>query len=148
MKYEQSTEWFLEKPYWVIDILPKQVPEHGEGQVFRVEDFFREHPQIDDIYRKFTNILLKLNCYLDIAVSTDGEEWKKKPAPKDIGEMVLRCMSDKTMLYFLMKSEATMITISSDDTYMTVYHPTEDILALLTSLAASEGLFVWKPEQV
>ena len=145
MKSEQSTEWFLDKPYWVIDVLPKQVPEGGEGQYFRVEEFFREHPQIDDIYRKFTNILLKLNCYLDIDVSADGEEWTKNPAPKDVGDMVLKCMSDKTMLYFLIKSEATMITISGDDTYMTVYHPTDEILTLLTPLAVSEGLFIWKP---
>ena len=145
MKSEQSTEWFLDKPYWVIDVLPKQVPEGGEGQYFRVEEFFREHPQIDDIYRKFTNILLKLNCYFDIDVSADGEEWTKNPAPKDVGDMVLKCMSDKTMLYFLIKSEAAMITISGDDTYMTVYHPTDEILTLLTPLAASEGLFVWKP---
>ena len=145
MKSEQSTEWFLDKPYWVIDVLPKQVPEGGEGQYFRVEEFFREHPQIDDIYRKFTNILLKLNCYFDIDVSADGEEWTKNPAPKFIEEMVRKCMSDKTMLYFLIKSEVTMITISGGDTYMTVYHPTDEILTLLTPLAALEGLFVWKP---
>ena len=70
-----TIEEYLNKPYWVIDILPKQVPADGRGQYFKIEEYYLEHPQIDDIYRKFTNILLKLNCYNDINVSHDGDEW-------------------------------------------------------------------------
>ena len=48
-----TIEEFLDKPYWVIDILPKQVPADDRGQYFRIEKYFLEHPQIDIIYRKF-----------------------------------------------------------------------------------------------
>ena len=86
-------EEYLNKPFWVIDILPKQVPADGKGQYFKIEKYYLEHPQID--------IILK---------------------PGDV-----------------------LITVSGDDTYMTVYNPTEESKELIDSLAVSEGLFMWKP---
>ena len=134
----------LERPYWVIDILPKQVPADGKGQYFRIEKYFLEHPQIDNIYRKFTNILLKLNCYEDIGVSYDGDEWITNPAPQELEAALLKCMADKQMFYIILKSADVLITVSSDDTYMTVYNPTEEVLELIGSLAGAEGLFLWR----
>ena len=139
-----TIEEYFERPYWVIDILPKQVPADGKGQYFRIEKYFLEHPQIDNIYRKFTNILLKLNCYEDIDVSHDGDEWITNPAPHELKAALLKCMADKKMLYIFLKSADVLITVSGDDTYMTIYNPTEEVLELLGSLAGSEGLFVWR----
>ena len=141
-----TIEEYLDKPYWVIDILPKQVPADGRGQYFRIEKFFLEHPQINNIYRKFTNILLKLNCYEDIGVSYDGEDWITNPAPHELEAALLKYMADKQMLYIVLKSADVLITVSGDDTYMTVYNPTEEVLELLGSLAGSEGLVMWKPK--
>ena len=141
-----TIEEYLNKPYWVIDILPKQVPADGRGQYFRIEKYFLEHPQIDNIYRKFTSILLKLNCYEDIDVSHDGEEWITNPAPHELEAALLKCMADKQMLYIILKSADVLITVSGDDTYMTVYNPTEEMTELIGSLAGSEGLFMWKPK--
>ena len=139
-----TIEEYLNNPYWVIDILPKQVPADGKGQYFRIEKFFLEHPQIDNIYRKFTNILLKLNCYEDINVSYDGEDWITNPAPHELEAALLGSMADKQMFYIILKSADVLITVSGDDTYMTVYNPTEEVLELIRSLACSEGLFVWR----
>ena len=143
-----TIEEYLNKPYWVIDILPKQVPADGKGQYFRIEKFFLEHPQIDNIYRKFTNILLKLNCYEDIDVSHDGEEWITNPAPHELEAALLKCMADKQMFYIILKSADVLITVSGDDTYMTVYNPTEEMTELIGSSACSEGLFVWQPNNI
>jgi hypothetical protein len=148
-----TIEDYLEKPYWVIDFLPRQVPADSRGQYFRVEEFFLEHPRIDALYRKFANIVLKLNCYEDLSFSQDGEnvsagvEWVTNPAPKLIEQMVAKCLSAKRMLYVVVESSEEMITLGSDDMYMTVYNASERTLGLLGSLAAAEGLFVWKPEQ-
>ena len=139
-----TIEEYLNKPYWVIDILPKQVPAEGRGQYFKIEKYYLEHPQIDIIYRKFSNILLKLNCYEDIDVSHDGEEWMTNPAPHELEAALLKCMADKQMLYIILKSADVLITVSGDDTYMTVYNPTEEVLELIGSLASSEGLFLWR----
>lgn len=144
-KNGKTIEDYLEEPYWVTDILPKQVPEGSRGQYFQVEEYYLEHPQIDSIHTKFTHILLKLNCYEDLDVSQDGEQWESNPAPKVISAMVQQCLSDNKMLYVILKSADAMITIDSDDTYMTIYHPSEELLKLLGHLATSEGLFLWKP---
>ncbi len=138
-----TIEEYLNKPYCVIDILPKQVPADGRGQYFRVEKYFLEHPQIDNIYRKFSNILLKLNCYEDIDVSHDGDEWVTNPVPHELENALLACMTDKQMLYIILKSADVLITVSGDNTYMTVYNPTEELKKLIDSLAVSEGLFMW-----
>ena len=139
-----TIEEYLERPYWVIDILPKQVPADSKGQYFRIEKYFLEHPQIDVIYRKFINILLKLNCYEDIDVSGDGDEWITNPAPQELEAALLKCMADKQMFYIILKSADVLITVSGDDTYMTIYNPTEEVLELIGSLTGSEGLFMWK----
>ena len=140
-----NIEEYLNKPYWIIDILPKQVPADGRGQYFEVEKYYLEHPHIDIIYRKFTHILLKLNCYEDIDVSSDGEKWSANPAPHELEAALLRSMAQKQMLYIILKSADIMITVSGDDTYMTVYNPTEEAIEMIGSLAVSEGLFIWKP---
>ena len=139
-----TIEEYLERPYWVIDILPKQVPADSKGQYFEIEKYYRKHPQIDNIYRKFTNILLKLNCYEDIGVSYDGDEWITNPAPQELEAALLKCLADKQMFYIILKSADVLITVSGDDTYMTVYNPTEEVLELIGSLAGSEGLFLWR----
>ena len=112
-----TIEEFLDKPYWVIDILPKQVPADSRGQYFKIEKYFLEHPQIDGIYRKFIHILLKLNCYEYINVSHDGDEWMTNPDPHELEAALLKCMDN----------------------------PTEESKELIDSLAVSEGLFMWKP---
>ena len=140
-----TIEEYLNKPYWVIDILPKQVSADGRGQYFKIEKYYLEHPQIDNIYRKFTNILLKLNCYEDIDVSHDGDEWITNPAPHELEVALLGSMAEKHMFYIILKSADVLITVSGDDTYITVYNPTEESKELIDSLAVSEGLFMWKP---
>ena len=138
-----TIEEYLNKPYWVIDILPKQVPADGRGQFFKIEKYYLEHPQIDIIYKKFTHILLKLNCYNDIEISSDGDKWFADPAPHELETALLKSMAEKQMLYIILKSTDIMITVSGDDTYMTVYNPTEESIELICSLAVSEGLFMW-----
>ena len=139
-----TIEEYLNKPYWVIDILPKQVPADGRGQYFKIEKYFLKHPHIDVIHRKFTNILLKLNCYEDINVSHDGDEWMTNPDPHELEAALLGGLADKQMFYIILKSADVLITVSGDDTYMTVYNPTEEMLEFIGSLAGSEGLFVWR----
>ena len=139
-----TIEEYLNKPYWVIDILPKQVPADSRGQYFRIEKYFLKHPQIDVIYRKFTNILLKLNCYEDIDMSHDGDEWITNPDPHELEAALLKSMADRQMFYIILKSADVLITVSGDYTYMTVYNPKEETVELIGSLVGSEGLFIWR----
>ena len=40
----------------------------------------------------------------------------------------------------------TLITSEPDDTYMTVYNASEELLDLIRKIAMSEGPFVWQPD--
>ena len=142
-----TIEDYLEKTYWVIDPLPRQVPAHSRGQYFRIEEHYRSRPLIDALYRRFADILLKLNCYEDLSFSTDGDQWETNPLPTQIEAMVRQSLSDLRMLYVMLPAVETLITLSADDIYMTIYNPSEETLELLAPLVASEGLFIWKPEQ-
>lgn len=132
---------YLEKPYWVIDILPKQVPADSRGQFFTIEQYFLSDEQAEQRCRQFCNILMKLNCYEDIAVCGLSEEWTINPHPVDLEQ---RLLERKPLFVFIEASDA-LLTINGDDIYMTVFNPDEALLQMLRPLAASEGLFLWKP---
>ncbi|MBQ1634487.1 MAG: hypothetical protein II050_07340 [Bacteroidaceae bacterium] len=136
-------EQYLKKPYWVIDILPKQVPANGRGQYFKIEKYWRMQPQFDLLCQKFNNLLIKLNCYYDISVHFD-EEWTVNPFPDQIKEW----MSSRKPVYVLLESGNAMIAFNGDDHYITLYHPDMKLLELIIPLAITEGLFAWKPDGI
>lgn len=135
-------EELLSKPYWIVDILPKQVPANAGGQYFTIEKYFLSSPRVDAIYRKFANVLLKLNCYVDIIVfQVDDESWVENPAPEDIEQMVLK----RRPLFVVLKQSMAMLSITGDDHNMTLYGANEETLQLIRSIALAKGLYVWKP---
>ena len=132
----------LLKPYWIIDILPRQVKAPGGGQYFKIEQFFLEPRQMDDICRKFARMVLKLNCFEDISVCTsDDENWCDNPAPEIFQKWIL----ERKPLYVLLKSSDAMIAFSGEDHYLTLYSD-KDVSEMIRILASAEGLFVWKPD--
>lgn len=135
-------EDLLTKPYWIVDILPKQVPADTGGQYFTIEKFFLSPPHVDAIYQKFANVLLKLNCYVDLAVfKVEDESWVENPAPDDLERLVL----ERRPLFAVLKQSQAMLSITGDDHNMTVYGPNDETLALISVIASSEGLYLWKP---
>lgn len=143
MANTDSFESLLKKPYWLIDVLPKQVPAESTGQYFKVAHFFQDH--LETLSRKFSDLLLKLNCYMDLAVSHDGEEWTLNPAPQDMAVHFLDSIASQSSLFILVEPGKAVFTFSGDEHWMTLYNPDGDLLALIRELASSEGLFVWKP---
>ena len=144
MNREIIIDDYLEKPYWVIDILPKQVPADSRGQFFTIEQYFRSDEQTERRCRQFCNILMKLNCYEDIAVCGLSEEWTIYPHPVDVEQWLL----ERKPLFVFIEASDALLTINGDDIYMTVYNPDEALLQLLRPLAAAEGLFLWKPSEI
>ncbi len=135
-------EVLLSKPYRIVDILPKQVPADAGGQYFTIEKLFLSPPRLDVILHKFLNVLLKLNCYDDILVfQVNNESWVKNPAPENLERMVL----DRKPLFVVLKQSQTMLSITGEDHNMTVYGSNAETLALISVIASSEGLYLWKP---
>ena len=130
----KTIEELLNTPYWIIDILPKQVPAGSAGQYFVVEKYLRD-TQLSDIKKKHVNLILKLNCYRSLSLD-EGDE--TNPPPEEIAEAV------RTRRVCLLTEDALIVS-DPDELYLTVYDPDEPLLGLLRALAAGEGLYLWKP---
>jgi len=141
-----SIEELLEQPYYVMDILPMQVPADSGGQYFKVEEYYLK--DIGRLSRQYADVLLKLNCYYDLAFSYDAEHWQKNPEPEKIVRMVKACLSEEStesFLYVMLPDVPMLLTLQRDITHMTLYNPSDELLHLLAQLASSDGLFVWAP---
>jgi hypothetical protein len=130
----EKIEELLEKPYWVIDILPERVPEKGGGQFFTVEAWFLKDPVLR---QKQTSFLLKLNCYYDLTIVRDKEEIKN-PKPQELVALIGREYLN------ILVGESALIAADHTDIYMTLYNPDERMLGLIEKVAIAEGLYVWK----
>ena len=131
----KTIEELLNAPYWIIDILPKQVPAGSAGQYFAIEKYLRE-TQLSDIKKKHVNLILKLNCYRDISLDEDKEV---NISPEQIADAIYK-------RYVNIMVDDAMIVSEPEDTYLTIYNPDEDLLTLMRELASGEGMFVWKNE--
>ena len=129
----KTIEELLNTPYWIIDILPKQVPAGSPGQYFAIEKYLRE-TQLSDIKKKHVNLILKLNCYRDISLDEDKEV---NISPEHIADAIYK-------RYVNIMVDDAMIVSEPEDTYLTIYNPDEDLLTLIRELASGEGMFVWK----
>ena len=96
--------------------------------------------------RKFLRLLLKLSCYCEFTVSY-GPKWEENPSPKRLERLVEKCTgSRKDYLNILIDQGRAMVILNGDDLYLSVYDPDLRLRQLLGQLAASEGLFLWKPQ--
>ena len=132
---KRTVEELLRSPYWILDILPEQVPEDSPGQYFAVEAYYLREPRLTAVKQKHIGLILKLNCYRDLSL---GEDMPPNPPPEEIAE-ALRSR------YLCVLLEGSMIVSHPDETYLTVYAPDEELLELLRTLAAGEGLYLWQP---
>ena len=132
---KKTVEELLQCPYWIVDILPSQVPKDSPGQFFSVEEYFLQGDRIEEIKQKHIDLVLKLNCYRDISIS---DETVVNPLPKHIAYEM-----KKRYLYIMLGE--SMILSEPDDTHLTVFNPDSQLLELIRQIASGEGLFVWKP---
>lgn len=130
----RSIDELLQAPCWVIDPLPRQVPPDSPGQFFAIERYWLEPEHLAHIKQRHINVVLKLNCY--VAISLDGEA-QVNPDPAHIAEQM------RTRTLFVMLDDA-MILSEPDDTNLSLFNPSEELLELVEAVAASEGLYVWK----
>ena len=130
---KKSIDELLLKPYWIIDILPKQVPADTPGQYFAVASYFEKH-RMAQIKERQLDLILKLNCYK--AISINDEDVVNPPIEQIAEEM------KKEYVYF--RIDDALILAERDDTYMTLYNPDEQLLKLVKMLAQGEDLYVWK----
>ena len=130
----KSIDELLQTPYWIIDILPYQVPKDSPGQYFKIEDYMLKE-QMDAIKQKHINVIFKLNCYMDISLD---DELEINPSPEIIAQ-------EMRTRYTNIRVGDALIISEADDTHMTVFNADEKLMDLIRPLAAAEGMFVWRP---
>ena len=121
----KTIEELLQCPYWIIDILPLQVPKDSPGQYFAVEKYFLQGDQMEKIKQKHIDLILKLNCYRDISI---GDENEINPSPKYLADEM-----KKKYLYIMIGE--SMILSEPDDTHLTVFNPDSQLLDLIRQIA-------------
>jgi hypothetical protein len=130
-----SIEELLEKPYWIVDILPEQVKQDSPGQYFAVEKYFLTGSRLAEIKRKHIRLILKLNCYMDISLD---DETAINPPPQRIAEVM-------QSRYVNIRIGDALIISEADDTHLSVFNAGDALMERIQILAAAEGLFVWRP---
>ena len=132
---KKTVEELLQCPYWIIDIMPSQVPADSPGQYFAIEKYFLQGDRLESIKQKHIDLILKLNCYRDISIS---DEDVCNPLPEHVADEM------KNRYLYIMIGDS-MILSEPDDTHLTVFDPDPELLELIRQIASGEGLFVWKP---
>ncbi len=139
---EEAVERLLEEPYWIVDLLPEQVPADSPGSYFRVEEYYRQGKRFKELKSRYADMLLKLCCYYDVRMMTASrEEPLKDPSPAGIAAGAEK----ERWMNLLFPAEDALITLNREDLYMTVYHPSDNLLATVQKLANAAGLFLWQP---
>lgn len=146
-RFDETMGELLEGPYWVVDILPEQVSANAGGQYFAVERYYLQPERIQALRRRYAEILLRLNCYYDMAVSFDScMSWETNPDPETFAERVVG-LTGNDFLRAVFAEQNAMIDCEPEETWLTVYDPDAALQPLLTALAAAEGFFIWSPPQ-
>ena len=135
-------ETIFDKPYWLIDVLPEQVPEERAAAYFAAERFWLRPENLEGIRRRFADLLLKLNCYHSLEAAAGEDDPVPVVAPE---QLAARITEARENLVFFLPGMNAAITLNRDDLYMTVYDPPQPLLDLLGRLAAAGGLFLRRP---
>jgi len=133
-----AVERLLDAPYWVIDVLPSQVPADAGRRFFKAEGLL-----LKGLRREFAKVLIKLSCYHEFVVARgEGQKIARDPKPKKLKKWVER---GSESLSLLLPSEDALIVVPTDSTCMALYNSSPQLLEQVQTISASEGLFVWQP---
>ena len=107
---------------------------------FAAEPFFQEPHRLEELYERFAVILIKLGCFYDLAFCINGV-CVLPPPPRKMKTWIVGCTAGR-WINVLLAEERALLTLNGEDLYMTLYHPSEELLQTLRQLAHSEGLFL------
>ena len=142
---DKIVERLLQSPCWVIDFLPMQVPQVERGQFFAVEQYYLAGERRERLVRQFADVMLGLNCYHDLSVNHGGgDDWTVNPEPATLVTWLDEALH-RGHLCALIDDDEALITASSGDTHLTLYHASDDLIEQVRQLATAAGLYLWQP---
>lgn len=130
----------LEKPCYIIDLLPRQVPKDCGVQFFKVETYLLNNYERYGLRDKYIRIILKLMCYY--RVSVHWGEWIEQPTPEQVAEIIDKIMDNHSAGFnMLFPDKDALIQFEWDCMNLSIYNPDEEMRELLEQIAWSEGMF-------
>ena len=141
MNIEKIDE-LLEKPCYIIDFLPKQVPEQAPDQFYEVENYLLNEYERYGLKDKYIKIILKVMCYYKITVQWDG--WIENPSPEKIADIIDTIMKNHSgWVDIVLPDKDVLMQFEWDCLNMSVYNPDDEMCKLFEQIAFSEGMF-WR----
>ena len=143
-----TVERLLEDDYWIIDILPSQIPIEKQAEYRALTDEYFESGKIAELHRRYADILTMINSRFKTAMLCMPEdEWTISPHNNDVKDAVIH-HTERGCVDLLLPEEETLISLQAEDLYITVYHPTEEILSLLRQAVSESGFYIWQTPQI
>ena len=139
----ELVEKLLKEECYVIDFLPKKVPEEYIDRFLEVEEYFLQGHEWERIKDNFVRMLLKLQSYCSFEIY--NEKWYEKLSINELANMLKRVLaSNNGYMNMLSKENKLLICIEGSTVNFSIYNATEDILAVLSAMATAEGLYIRK----
>ena len=143
-----AVERLLEDDYWIIDILPSQIPIEKQAEYRALTDEYYESGKIAQLHRRYADILTMINSRFKTAMLCMPEdEWTISPDDVAVKDAVIH-HTERGCVDLLLPEEETLISLQAEDLYITVYHPTEEILSLLRQAVSESGFYIWQTPQI
>lgn len=139
----ELVEKLLKEECYVIDFLPKKVPEEYIERFLEVEEYFLQGNEWEHIKESFIRILLKLQCYCSFKFY--NEKWYEELSVNELLDLLKHVLSSSNGYANMLSIESKMlICIEGSTLNFSIYNATEDILAVLSAMATAEGLYIRK----
>ena len=143
-----TVERLLEDDYWIIDIIPSQIPIEKQAEYRALTDEYFESGKVAQLHRRYADILTMINSQFKTAMLCMPEdEWTISPDDVTVKDAVIH-HTERGCVDLLLPEEETLISLQAEDLYITVYHPTEEILSLLRQAVSESGFYIWQTPQI
>uniref|UniRef100_UPI003864367C DUF4298 domain-containing protein n=1 Tax=Ruminococcus sp. TaxID=41978 RepID=UPI003864367C len=143
-----TVERLLEDDYWIIDILPSQIPIEKQAEYRALTDEYFESGKVAQLHRRYADILTMINSRFKTAMLCMPEdEWTISPDDVAVKDAVIH-HTERGCVDLLLPEEETLISLQAEDLYITVFHPTEEILSLLRQAVSESGFYIWQTPQI
>ena len=143
-----TVERLLEDDYWIIDILPSQIPIEKQREYRALTDEYSESGKVAELHWQYADILTFINNRFSTAMLCMPEdEWTISPADTAVTDAVIR-HTERGCVDLLLPDEDVLFSLQAEDLNITVYHPTEEILSLLRQAVSKQGFYIWQTPQI
>lgn len=139
-----KTDALFDALYWLINIVPSQVPESRAEEYFALEREYRQTEKLAQLYALFAGLLTLVSERYDAVLLTFPQnQTTEKPSERQITDAVQTHKRRGAVQLFLPKEE-TLFTLDAEDLHMTVYLPKKELLTFLKEEAAKRNLYLWR----